>query len=708
MKLPAITLSNSATATISIATALMVVSAVPLTENMIDDTKLYLLFLTAIVLGVLFAIAVIRRGAIELILSKLTYAVIGFVAAITASTLFTSPYPVKALLSFGGVFIAAGAIVLFASPLLVKHSKSIWFNTFAISTLVLVISSFLELMGIGPSRLLPLFGPFSAPAMPVLFNLSGSILNALQICVIGVVGIFATWLATKKAQPIQLVSVVVMLLGIMLYGYYLLPGKSNMQLPSYGASWSIALDSVRDPRGALIGAGTGAYQAKYQQFKPFWVNATPQWGTIFSAGANMPLTLLTISGFIGLITWLSIAIVVFIEARKASSEEAPILAMLLATFVLQFIFPPNVVVIAIQAFLLALFIASKRENYGVLHFSFFHAKVHRVTQMLPGRQSEPRWPLYLTSGVMLVLLALSAYYLTRFYIASFYSLAAAKSFQANDALGVYNNQQKAIAFNPYFDIYRRRYAITSAGIAEILAQKTDKTAQDNTTISELVQQAVREGQAAVALDPTDAQNYSLLASIYQRLIGGVDGAETFAEQYYVQSINLFPSAPELYVSLAGIYIRQEKWDRAVSVLNQALQVKSDYANTFFNLGFALEKLNAFAEAKAAYERTLTFVQDPNSEDYVALTKKIEELKKLVEEQQAAAQRQAASDPARTAPTAPAGANSTNPSAVELNLNNQNQQVAPQENVPVDGQTLPTAAPTPAAPATPAPTPTPAP
>lgn len=697
MKMPSFSLTNVATAVLSAGTALMVIGLLPLSENLVDDTKLYGLFLTSLVMGVLFAIAIVKRGAIELILSKLTYAVIGFLLAITASTFFINTYPVKAVLSFGGVFIAAGLLVLFASPLLNKASKKIWFTTFITVTLLLVITSFLELIGIGPSKLLTMVGPFNAPATAVLFNLSGSILNALQLCLIGVVGIFATWLASKKASPFQLVSVVVLLLGVLLYGYFMLPGKSNLQLPGYGSSWSIALDSVRDPRGALIGSGTGAYQDMYQRFKPFWVNTTDQWATIFSAGANMPLTLLTISGFIGLIAWVALLIIVILETRKASADEVPVLSMILATFVIQLIFPPNVVVLMIQASLIALHLASKRSEYGVLHFSFFQAKTHRVSSLIPGRDKEPKWPLYLTSGVIMILLALATYFLARFYIGSYYSLLAAKSFAVNDALGVYNNQQRAIAFNPYLDVYRRRYALTSASIAEILAQKTDKTAQDNTTISELVQQAVREGQAAVTLDQADAQNHALLASIYQRLIGGVDGAETFAEQYYVAAINLYPSAPELYVSLAGIYLSQEQWQRAVSVLNQALQVKSDFPNTYFNLGFALEKLEAYTDAKLAYERVLESIQDPNSEDYVAITKKIEELTDLIAKQQAAIE---ANGGAQTQ------TQGQNPSAVELNLNNDNQTVGGQENVQVNQRSLPASPPpaTGSAQTTPAPTP----
>ncbi len=689
MKLPTFSLANITTAVLSAGTALIVLGVLPLTENVVDDTKMYALFLTTIIVGIIFSVSVIRRGAIEFILSKLTYATLGFLAATAASTFFLNQYPVKALLSFGGLFIATSALVLFASPLLTKTSKRVWLATYNIVAVILVLSTLLELMGVGPSRLLPLIGPFAPAEFPVLFNLSGSIVSALQLCIIGAVGIFSTWMATRKAQAAQFGAVVIMLIGILVYGYYLLPGKSSMQLASFGASWSIALDSVRDPRGALIGVGTGAYQVAYQRYKPLWMNTTPSWNSIFGAGANMPLTLLTISGFLGLASWLTLTVLVFKEVRKVDADEAQVVGMLLSTFALQLIFPPNVTVSAIQAILLALFISSRRHKSGVLHFSFFNAKVHRLTQVLPGRSAEPRWPLYLTSGVMITLLSVSAYFLGRFYVSAHYSLVAVEAYQENDAIAVYTNQQKAVAFNPYLDVNHRRYATTAVSIAEALSQKTEKTTQDTTSISELIQQAVREGQSAVTLNPADAQNVALLASIYQRLIGGVDGAETFAEQYFVQAVNLYPSSPDIYIALAGIYLRQEKWEQAVGILNQGLRVKSDYPNTLFNLGFALEKLNDLANAKSAYERSLSYITDTNGEDYLTISKKIEELDGILKEQKAAAEKQAAAVPGST--TTPP--QNQNPSAVELNLNNPSQSLtSPLNDVQVNQQTLPTSEP----------------
>lgn len=665
MKSPAITLSNSATFVLSVGTFLALTLLLPITQNFVEESKLYIFVLTTAIMGILFAISIVRRGAIEMVMSKVTFVLLGFVVAMIASTFFTSPYPVKNILSFGGILISAGLLALFAAPLLAKSSKKVWLTSYSVAMFLVVMGSTLEMASVGPSKLLSSMGPFTAPLQAVLFNITGSILNGFQLALIGVVGIGATWYATKKANPLQLVTMIGLLVGVAIYGYYLLPGRSPIQLPSLGASWSIALDSIRDPRGALIGSGTGAYQAAYQQFKPGWVNATDQWSLTFTGASNTPLTLLTISGFIGLLAWVGLVIVTIIEARESDREEIPVVAMLLTTFVLQLLLPPSLIIIGIQAALFALFIAGRRHTAGVLHFNFFQTQLHHSKNVLPQKSSSNKWPLYITSSLLILGIGFGSYTMMSYYAASYYSFMAALAFQNDDALTGYNNQQTAIALNSFLDTYRRDYALTSLGIAEILANKTDKTTEDESTIAQLIQQAVREAQAANVLDPRDARNPLVAANIYQRLIGGVDGAEGFAEQYYVQGINLFPTAPDPYIALAGIYMQREDWNNAISILNQGLRIKADYPNLLYNIAFALEQAQAIADARVFYERTRSTITDTNSEDYTTLTAKIDELASLIAQLEAT---QSAQQNAGAQGDANALRQNQNPSALDLNLN----------------------------------------
>ncbi len=668
LKLPSFNLSSIATGVLSIGTLLTLVLLVPNTQNFIDDTKLYLIFAMAIVLGVLYAVAIVRRGGLELVISKLSYAVIGFLAATAASTFFSSPYPVKALLGFGGIFLATGLSVLFAAPLLTNESKKLWLNLFNAGLLVVVLASVLELAGVGPSKLIASLGLTGSAAL--LFNLSGSIVYALQLTIIAAVGIAFTWFTTKKANPFQVVVMVACLVGIGLYAWHLMPGRALVQLPNLSAGWSVALDSIREPRSALIGVGTGSYLAAYQQFKPMWL----QDGSIFATASNTPLTLLTTTGFLGLISWVVLAIFSLLEFKRSDKDDKPLGAMLLASFALQLLFPPNPVVMMVQAGLIALFIAGNRHRDGVLSFNFFHAKIHNARQLL-ARSSEGRWPLYLTSAVLLVGLGFAGYYAINFYRAANHSFLAVKALTQNDALAVYNNQQMARNLNPYYDLYRRDYALTSLNIAEGLANKTDKQAQDEEYIAQLIQQAVSEAQAAVVLDPRDAQNSLLAALIYQRLIGGVEGADSFAVQYFTQASNLYPSSPEIYIALAGIYIADEDWNTAVNILARAVQVRPNHANALFNLAYVLEQAGALPDALNYYTQTRALITDQESEDYKTLTTKIEELTPKVEEMKAAAAaqggQQSGISPAKDA----------TPSAVDLNLDQRNGINAESESQP---------------------------
>lgn len=622
-KLPSFNLTSLATGVLSVGTLLTLVGLLPLTQNFIDDTKLYLIFAIAIILGVFFAFAIVRRGGLEMVLSRLTYAVVAFLLATSASTFFTSAYPVKALLSFGGIFLATLLTVLFAAPLLSNESKKTWHNVFNFGLIILVLTSVLELAGIGPSKLIPSLGLVGNQA--ILFNLSGSIVYALQLAIIGAIGIGFTWFVSKKATPFQVATMVTALVGILMYAYFILPGRGFVVLPNWLASWSVALDSVRAPRSALIGSGTGSYLAAYQAFKPVAL----QDNAIFATGANMPLTLLTTTGFIGLISWVILVYFAFVEFKKSDKDDKPIGAMLLASFALQLLFPPNPVILAVQAALLALFIAGNRHREGVLSFNFFHTRVHNARQLL-SRESNAKWPLYLTSGVLVLGLGFGAYYAINFYRANQHSFMAVQALSANDALAAYQNQQMARNLNPYLDIYRRDYAMTSLNIAEALANRADKQAEDEQTIAQLIQQSVSEAQAAVVLDPADAQNSLLAALVYQRLIGGVEGADSFAVQYFTQAASLYPSNPDILIALAGIYIGKEDWNTAVNILARAVQITPNHANGLFNLAYVLEQGGALADALNYYTQTRGLVTDPNSEDYKTLTAKIDELTPKVE------------------------------------------------------------------------------
>src|SRR5690606_30807573 len=137
--------------------------------------------------------------------------------------------------------------------------------------------------------------------------------------------------------------------------------------------------------------------------------------------------------------------------------------------------------------------------------------------------------------VLLLGVLLLSYFVGRSYAAQVYMNESNKAAVNDDAVRTYELQQRAIALNPYLDIFRRRYAMTNILIAIAISNRTDATEQDRQQVSELLQQSIREARAATMLDPGDSQNWLTLAQIYEQMIGATDEAVQWAIQSYVSA-----------------------------------------------------------------------------------------------------------------------------------------------------------------------------
>jgi tetratricopeptide (TPR) repeat protein len=192
---------------------------------------------------------------------------------------------------------------------------------------------------------------------------------------------------------------------------------------------------------------------------------------------------------------------------------------------------------------------------------------------------------------------------------------ASKAASANDFVSAYSFQQTAIKLNPYLDSSRRKYAITNIVIAAAISQKTDLTEEDKERFSTLIQQAIREGKAAIFLDGNDVTNWQTLAQVYQTLIGVADNSEEWAIRSYADAIKLAPNNPQLRVTLGGVFFNAKEYGEALRFFDQAATLKPDYANAYYNAANTFKMLREFEEAKIAYQKTLILLQ-PDSDDYL--------------------------------------------------------------------------------------------
>ena len=198
---------------------------------------------------------------------------------------------------------------------------------------------------------------------------------------------------------------------------------------------------------------------------------------------------------------------------------------------------------------------------------------------------------------------------------------------ANDGKKTYDTLITTVQANPFRDTYRVAYSQTNMLIANTLASNKDISDTDRNTVSQLVQQAIREAKNAVALNPTKVTNVENLASIYRNLLNFAQGADAWTTASYQQAVVLDPINPNLRIALGGVFFAQKNYDEAIRIFRTAVDLKPDLANAHYNLAAALREKGQYERALASLNQVMQLITDKNSSDYQTASAEADELKK---------------------------------------------------------------------------------
>ncbi len=117
------------------------------------------------------------------------------------------------------------------------------------------------------------------------------------------------------------------------------------------------------------------------------------------------------------------------------------------------------------------------------------------------------------------------------------------------------------------------------------------------------EQAVKELNDAVKLDPTDAEFHNMLAFAYH-----YEGRYQFALTHYAKALELAPGYAEAHVNLAALYLDLARWDDAVAHGREALKITT-YQNpekAYNNIGLAYMGKGDMISARRAFRDALAF------------------------------------------------------------------------------------------------------
>lgn len=568
-----------------------------------------------ILLGVLVSLVLVTFAAEAYFTGKITFArgrfdlpILIIVFSYVVSGLFITPNKTEAFFAPGNVSFIVGFGILYFALNTIEEKNNIKMAIIASSALIaiFILTSFL-----GVFDKIPQLPSFMKAA---LFNPVGDWISSTFLLLASVpFAILFLIKENKIAKKLVFAFCLIFILiasGISIFSLVSPDKKVLPVFSSFETNWAVAIDSIKE--SPLLGVGASNYLTAFSRFRPIAYNSSDIWQVRFSEGRSWYLTLITETGLLGALGIALLVITVIKLLNKSISiykESKTVLidpfnmALLVATLIMVLVFPGTVPV------LLLLFVALSLNS---------SAKVTMLT---------------VDKGVSLILLALVLFLGVK---SQPVILAEAKFKQADTALragdgkATYSLLGDAINLNPMVDRYHASYAQVNFAIARSIvagAKDTkDLTDDQKNTILQLIQQAIREGQNTVSLNPKRSANWQLLASIYQGIIGYANQADQFALESYNQAINLDPLDPALRVSLGGVYYSLAQYDNAISVFQLATYTKPDFANSYYNLAAAYAAKNDFDNAVLAMNKVISLVQK-DSNDYKQAQTELDALKK---------------------------------------------------------------------------------
>jgi len=420
------------------------------------------------------------------------------------------------------------------------------------------------------------------------------------------------WLYLKVIFHSLLTLVIVTGLGVTSFQVFFL---SKPILLPYSFGWAIGVETLKNPLNALFGLGPGEFQTAFTQFKPLSYNLSNLWSIRFSASSNELFQILTTLGLTGIAAFLFLLSKILKVTKKG--PEFYSLAIVLFSFIF---IPENF----LTYFFLVVFLSlsALENNEETKNYTFSKELINGVG-------------IATMIGIVIIF-----YLLGRFFAGEFYFQKSLIAASENKGVDTYNLQIKALSLNPYKAYFHQIYSQTNLALANSLASKKSSdstnqalTDQEKQTITQLIQQAIREARNASLLAPQNVGIWENMGTIYRQIINFAQGADQWATASLSQAIKLDPNNPLLYLELGGLNFSSGKYDEAIGLFQTTVGLKPDLANGWYNLAAAYKEKKEYQKALDSLNQAVRFVA-VDSSDFQKLQKEIEEVKaKLPKEEE---------------------------------------------------------------------------
>lgn len=362
-------------------------------------------------------------------------------------------------------------------------------------------------------------------------------------------------------------------------------------------------------RYPIIGSGVETFAYSYYQDRTIEHNNVSEWDFLYNKAHNELLNLMATTGTIGLITYLSIFIVITIMTVKISilkkyeaTEKLIALALYsgqIALFISNF-FGFSTVAVNVLMYLYFAITAIIYSNVKEDKESVKNKK--RTTYVI--NEGSQYFGLTLVGIITLVLL-----FRVYNYWAADKAYAQGKNyFNAGQYQYGVQKMLESISRSPnealFFDTLSDDYAKLAVHFANI---------GEATAAAQMAEQTIAASNETLKLNDRHLNFYKTRARVMVTLSQLDEMYLEDAKATLLKAMELSPTDPKLVYTLAVIEHTNENLDEAIRLYNEAITLKPDYERPYLKLSEVYQSLEQYDKAVAPLETILEHISPGNAE-----------------------------------------------------------------------------------------------
>ncbi len=465
------------------------------------------------------------------------------------------------------------------------------------------------------------------------FNTVGSSIDLLSFLVFVLVGAAFYMFRLKRAGHhrhdenkgiVVLLSVVIgaivltMAFSLFSIAQSILTSGAQVIIPPFSLSWYAAIEVLKNPLTAVFGVGVDNFSVIFTKVRDINYNVSSLWQVnSFSTSRSTVLHILTELGLLGLTGFSILFFSIYRKLGKAKIENA---ALFITSAVLLLLLPPSIMSFFMFFVALALVVSDLRNEEKFEEYEV------DLTRLVPAHIG--------LSVIGFLFIGTSIYFIGKNFLAEVYFKRSIDAIAENSLQKLYDNQRKAVEYNPYNEEFRRNFSQTNLLVANNIAAKGAEqiTDADRQTIAQTLQIAISEAKSAVALNPGRVTNWQNLATVYRQILNAVQQAPLWTISSYQQAILLDSYNPTLRLELGSVYYLLQQYDQAQRLFEQAVSLKPDWANAHYNLAWAYYQKELYGNAVQQMQ-IVTDLLDPAQaqEDYKRAQKDLEMMREAAQQ-----------------------------------------------------------------------------